>query len=110
MTTELLTPTRRPSDAASPLARVWRECFASWPQGVDRNGIVVATWDEQIPFRGFAVADTLVYLERRNPDSLGSRAVMVPYENIAALKIVDVVDVSSFASMGFQTKPARPQR
>jgi hypothetical protein len=83
-------------------AAVWKDYFARWPAEVPRAGVAVTTFDEQIPFDGFATSDNLLLLERRNPDTMGARKILLPYDTVAAVKIVDVVKVKAFASLGFQ--------
>ena len=68
--------------------------------------MLVTTFDEQIPFASFMVADELLFLERRNPDSLGTRSVILPFANITALKIVDPIEAREFRSFGFQSVAA----
>ena len=35
-------------------ADVWQKCFAHWPVEVERRGVLVTTFGEQIPFDSFA--------------------------------------------------------
>ena len=91
------------TDAAS----VWRECFQHWPGELDRRGVLVTTFNEQIPFENFLVSDSMLLLERRAPDTVGARMVIVAYQAIQGLKIVDVVKLRSFQSMGFSPPPAK---
>jgi len=84
------------------LAATWRACFHEWPANVPQRGVLVTTFDEQIPFAGFMVADDLLFIERRSPDPLGTRSVIVPFTAIAAVKIVDPIEPRQFRSFGFQ--------
>ena len=43
-----------------------------------------------------------VLLERTNPDPLGTRFMILPYRNMAAVKFVDVIKEKVFTSMGFE--------
>ena len=83
-------------------AAIWKDYFARWPAEVPRAGVLVTTFEEQIPFDGFAISENLLLLERRNPDTVGARKILLAYDSIAAIKIVDVVKVKAFASLGFQ--------
>ena len=83
-------------------AATWRACFQAWPAGIPQRGVLVTTFDEQIPFGSFMVADDLLFIERRNPDTLGTRSVIVPFTSIAALKIVDPIEPRHFRDFGFQ--------
>jgi hypothetical protein len=88
-------------------AEIWRRCFADWPADVPRRGVVVTTFAEQIPFESFAASDHLLLIERRAPDTVGARTVLVAYQFIQAVKIVDVTKAKSFASMGFVFPPPK---
>jgi len=83
-------------------AAVWKDYFARWPAEVPRAGVVVTTFDEQIPFSGFAISENMLLLERKNPDTLGARKILMTFQGVAAVKIVDVVKVKAFSSFGFQ--------
>jgi hypothetical protein len=48
------------------------------------------------------VADDLLFIERRNPDTLGTRSVILPFGAIAGLKIVDPIEPRHFQSFGFR--------
>ena len=91
---------------AKDAADVWRECFHRWPAELDRRGVVVTTFDEQIPFESFLISNDMVLLERRAPDTVGARMVLVGFQFIQAVKIVDVVKSKAFHGMGFEPAPA----
>ncbi len=97
------------SSTASP--SVWRQFFRDWPEGLPPGGVLVTTYDEQIPFLGYMTGEDMLLLERRNPDTVGARKIVIPYSNIAALKITDVVKQKPFLKAGFEepqnAKPAR---
>jgi hypothetical protein len=85
----------------------WSEIFRAWPASLPRRGIVVTTLNEQVPFADFLISDHLLLLDRPTPDTMGGRKVMLPFSQIAALKITDVVKNSLFVPMGFASlKPA----
>jgi hypothetical protein len=86
---------------------VWRRCFESWPSELERRGVLVTTFGEQILFDSFAISPDLLLVERRAPDTVGARTVIVSYEQIAALKIVEVTKQKAFQSMGFVPAPSR---
>jgi hypothetical protein len=83
-------------------ATVWKDYFARWPAEVPRAGVLVTTFDEQIPFDGFATSENMLLVDRRNPDTLGARKILLTFDAIAAVKIVDVVKIKAFAALGFQ--------
>jgi hypothetical protein len=72
---------------------------------MERRGVLVATNGEQIAFDGFAVSERLLMLERRAPDAVGARRIMIPYENILAVKLVDVIKSKAFQALGFEEGP-----
>jgi hypothetical protein len=92
---------------AADAAEVWRQCFNSWPAEVDRRGVLVTSFEEQIPFESFSASPDLLLIERRSPDTLGGRMVLIAYHDIRALKIVDVLKAKAFQSMGFSIAPGR---
>ncbi len=79
----------------------WRQCFLKWPDDLPRRGVLVATFDEQIPFVNFFASDQMLLVERRTPDTVGARMVIVPYQNVAALKITDVIKAKAFSHLNF---------
>ncbi len=91
-----------PKAAAGGLAATWRACFHAWPGNIPQRGVLVTTFDEQIPFASFMVADDLLFIERKNPDTLGTRSLIVPFNAISAVKIVDPIEPRQFRSFGFQ--------
>src|SRR5262245_45176852 len=88
-------------------ASAWRECFRHWPEDVERRGVLVTLLNEQIPFDNFMTSDSMLLVERRTPDTIGARKVIVSYRQIAALKFVDVIKPRSFASLGFEPPPQK---
>jgi hypothetical protein len=86
------------------ISQIWKSLFERWPQDLPRRGVVTTTLDEQIPFKGFMLTRETVLLERTNPDPLGTRFIVLPYPNMAAVKLVDVIKEKIFTSMGFEGK------
>jgi hypothetical protein len=87
----------------------WRQFFQHWPPGVPYKGVVVTNQAEQIPFEGFFCTDALLLLDRPTPDTVGARRVILPYENIDAVKITAVTEQNAFESLGF-APPAKPEK
>lgn len=83
-------------------AEAWRTLFENWPETIPRQGILVTTYAETIPFRDFLISGAILLVERETPDSLGARKVMVAYDGIAAVKIANPMDLARFQVMGFQ--------
>jgi len=85
----------------------WEQCFAGWPDKVRRRGLIATSFGEQIPFSGFKIGSGLLLLERTTPDTVGSRMVVVSYEQIVALKITDPLDERAVEGFGFVEKMTR---
>lgn len=90
--------------SASNTEQVWREFFQRWPAGMPQTGVVVTSFNEQVPFIAFMYTEQMVMLERRAPDTLGARKVFVPFSQIAALKLVDVIQEKTLQAAGFKGK------
>ncbi len=82
--------------------QVWQKTFLAWPAELPRRGVLVTQFGEQIPFSNFLASPQLLLLERTNPDSLGSRKIMLPYEEVAAVKFTDVLKGKAFQPLGFE--------
>lgn len=92
---------------AADAAEIWRQCFAHWPDEVPRRGVLVTSFGEQIAFEAFSASGDLLLIERRAPDTVGARMVLIAFQNIQAVKIVDVVKTKAFGPLGFVTTPAK---
>ena len=84
------------------IADHWRSLFENWPSFIPRRGVVVSTFGEAITFVDFMVSGGIVLLERDRPDTLGGRKILLAYDNVAAVKIIDPIDMVQFQSMGFR--------
>lgn len=85
-------------------SQIWKTLFEQWSPDMPRRGVVTTSLDEQFPFKAFMLTGETVLLERTNPDPLGTRFMILPYSNIVAVKVVDVVKQKTFSSMGFEGK------
>lgn len=83
------------------MASTWRKFFVEWPTCVPQRGVVVTSF-EQVPFIGFMLQERFVLLERRAPDTVGGRRVLVPYDAILSVKIVDPVKNEDLTQVGFR--------
>ena len=79
-----------------------RRIFAEWPVSIPKAGIVVTNFGESIPFCNFMISGDLILFERKTPDAQGGRRVMMPFDGINALKILDAIEMARFTAMGFQ--------
>ena len=83
-------------------AEAWKSLFENWPESVPREGLVVTSFNETIPFSGFLISGGVLLVDRDKPDTYGARKVMIAYSAIAAVKITNVLELARFQVMGFQ--------
>lgn len=83
-------------------AVAWRSLFEGWPEAIPREGMIVTQLNETIPFVGFMVSGGLLVVERDKPDQFGTRKVILPYSQVAAVRLSTTLELQRFASMGFQ--------
>ena len=79
----------------------WGGVFRCWPAEMPRRGVLVTAFGEQIAFSAFSASEAFLLVERHSPDSMGARTILLPYDEISGLKIVDVVKAKTFQSLGF---------
>lgn len=79
----------------------WKDVFCNWPVEMPRRGVLVAAFGEQIPFSNFTTSEGFLLLERHSPDAMGARMILLPYDAVLGLKIVDVIKAKAFQSFGF---------
>ena len=84
--------------------QVWQDLFRAWPEGVLHRGLIVNTLNEAIPFKGFMVKGESLLLERTNPDPLGSRYILLTFDTIAAVKLIDPIKPDVFTKAGYEGK------
>jgi len=80
----------------------WRSLLENWPASVPRRGLLITSFNENVPFVNYMMSGGILLLERDKPDTVGARKVMVAYDSIAAVKITDVVELANFQALGFQ--------
>jgi len=83
-------------------SEAWSDIFAKWPPGVPTRGVVITRQGEQVPFVGFMRTDHFLLIQRAAPDTVGARQVIVPFGEIAGLKLTEVVQQKSLREMGFE--------
>ncbi len=83
-------------------AIAWKALLDAWPAGVPRSGVLVTTLGEQIPFDGFLHGDRFLLLERKTPDTMGARKILLPLNGISQIKFTDVVQAQAFGPWGFE--------
>ena len=79
----------------------WKQFFQEWPAGVPRRGVLLTALNEQVTFVGFLTTDDMVLLHRNTPDNVGARKILLPYSQIAGLKLTDPLGADVFQSAGF---------
>lgn len=80
----------------------WKELFENCPEGMPRQGILITSFQETVPFMDFRISEGILLLQRERPDTLNARKMMVSYESISALKFTDVDDISIYGELGFR--------
>ncbi len=80
----------------------WKAWFREWPEKMPRQGVLITIQGDQIPFQGFLAGGEMVLLQRTAPDTVGTRQVLLPYQRIDSLKLINVVDPKIFAKIGFE--------
>jgi hypothetical protein len=85
----------------------WKDFFNQWPAEMNRRGIIVTSFGEQIPFSAFWTNANYLLMERQTPDSLGARTIALDFQQIAALKIVDVLKSKAIQALGFEGPPSK---
>ncbi|MGQ9575998.1 MAG: hypothetical protein ACUVUC_11845 [Thermoguttaceae bacterium] len=80
----------------------WKRFFTDWPAEMPRRGVLVTTFQEQVPFDGFLTSGEFLLIERQVPDPLGGRAVILPYQYVAAVKLTEALRPKALRSLGFE--------
>ena len=79
-----------------------RRIFAEWPVSIPKSGLAVTTFGESIPFCSFMLSGDLLLIERKTTDAQGARRVILAFDSINAVKILDAIEMPRFTAMGFQ--------
>ena len=80
---------------------VWKEIFTSWPEKLPKRGVVISTLNEMTPFKGYMIKGETLLLERTNPDPAGARYVLMGFDAIHMLKLIDPLREDVFTAAGF---------
>ena len=83
-------------------ATVWKNFFTKWPKSLPRKGVLVSEGNEQTPFQEFLISEDVILLQRRAPDTMGAREVILPFSEIVSLKMTEVVKPAAYREAGFQ--------
>ncbi|MCA9229342.1 MAG: hypothetical protein KDA57_01715 [Planctomycetales bacterium] len=82
-------------------AATWKSLFADWPAGLPRRGVMLSLLNETIPFNNFWLRGEMVLLERKNPDTAGSRYILTSYDGIDSVRFIDPLSEQTIAAAGF---------
>lgn len=80
---------------------MWRELFTKWPAAMPKRGVLVSTLNETTPFKSFMLKGETLLLERTNPDPLGARYILIGFDGIHMVKLIDPLREDVFTSAGF---------
>jgi len=81
--------------------QTWKSFFADWPTEFPRRGVMLTVLNEIIPYNNFWIQEEMVLLERKNPDTSGSRFIMITYDRIDSIRFIDPINESVIATAGF---------
>ena len=82
-------------------ATVWKNFCTKWPKSLPRKGVLVSEGNEQTPFQEFLISEDVILLQRRAPDTMGAREVILPFSEIVSLKMTEVVKPAAYREAGF---------
>jgi hypothetical protein len=85
----------------------WKDVFAKWPAALPRRGVLVSTLNEVTPFKSFLLRDDTLLLERTNPDPLGGRYILMGFDAVHMVKLVDPLTEATLTSAGFTGQLAK---
>lgn len=80
---------------------VWRELFMKWPSTLPKRGIVVTVLNVETPFKSFLLRGEMLLLERTNPDAVGARFILLGFDAIHIVKLIDPLKETVFTGAGF---------
>jgi len=86
---------------ASTSAEIWREMFLKWPASIPKRGVLLSILNEVTPFKSFLTKGEMLLLERTNPDPMGARYILMSYDAIHMVKVIDPLKEDVFTSAGF---------
>ncbi len=77
--------------------------LATWPAKLPRGGVAGTILGDQIVFVDFSLGHDCVLLQRATPDSMGCREVILPFQQVAVVKLTDSLEPSMRKEMGFES-------
>ena len=94
------TSTATAAQAAAP-PKNWHEFFGNWPRSISRRGVLVTSFGERFTFSDFVTSDVYLVIRRETPDVDGTRTIVLDYDGIRAVKIIDLMKPKTLAEFGF---------
>ena len=79
----------------------WHEFFDNWPRSISRRGVLLTNFGERFNFSEFIISDVYLVIRRETPDIDGTRTVVLDYDGIRAVKIIDLMKPNTLAEFGF---------
>lgn len=76
--------------------------LAGWPADLSRRGVVATKQGEQIVFVDFSLGHGCALFQRSTPDSMGGREIILPFEQIAVVKLTESISAKTRKQMGFE--------
>ena len=76
--------------------------LTEWPSSIPRRGVVTTIQGESIVFADFSLGHGCVLLQRATPDSMGGREVILPFGQVAVIKLTESLSTKSRKEMGFE--------
>jgi hypothetical protein len=80
-----------------------KSVLTTWPAKLPRRGVIGTVLGEQVVFADFSTGHGCVLLQRATPDSMGGREVILPFEQVALIKLTEAQDANMHQEMGFET-------
>ncbi|NOY40942.1 MAG: hypothetical protein GXP26_03770 [Planctomycetes bacterium] len=86
--------------------QTWRSFLTNWPAEFQRRGVLLSVLNETIPFNNFWLQDEMILIERKNPDTSGARFILITFDRIDSVRLIDPVSESAIAKAGFAVNRA----
>ena len=80
--------------------------LTTWPAKLPRCGVAGTILGEQIVFADFTIGHGCVLLQRATPDSMGGREAILPFDQVAVIKLTNTLDQKTRREMGFEPPAA----
>ena len=85
----------------------WHEFFTKWPKSLSHRGVLITSYGEHFTYTDFVASDAYLVAIRETPDIDGARTIVLDYEGIRAVKILDSIKTGTFAEFGFDVSAVR---